>query len=161
MKGIFRLHHWVPSSACGAREHLERSRRSGWGALRFRACLQQRIQYHFQHRRGFGKHLVVPESQDAIAGSGDPRIADLVLRGLLLVLAAVQFNHQLCVEAGEICDVAADGNLTAKTMAGQLFVAQVAPQQAFGIGGLNAQFTCAGLRQRVAQGLSAILVAPI
>ena len=56
---------------------------------------------------------MVPEPQDAVARAMKPVVADLVLRRLKMV-PTVHLDDQPAPEAGEVHDVGADRNLTAK-----------------------------------------------
>ncbi len=80
---------------------------------------------------------MVPETKHTQAApfdlGGAPCIVRLVPR--LVVLAAVQFDHQAPIDADEVGDVVAEGMLAAELAAGHTAVAQEVPQARFGIGG--------------------------
>lgn len=58
----------------------------------------------------------------------------MILRLLLLMLSAIEFDNQLAFGADEIGDVRPDRVLAAKLVAAQLTIPEVTPEQAFGIG---------------------------
>ena len=72
---------------------------------------------------------------------GDPVRTTRVMRTLILVPAAVEFDDQHAVDAAEIDDVRTDRMLAAELHA-QLMPAQVHPEPVFGVSLLAAQLTC-------------------
>ena len=67
----------------------------------------------FEDSVGLGQEVVVPEAQDLEALGLQPGIA-LAISGAALMLAAIQLDHQPCLQANEVEDVAAIGMLTAE-----------------------------------------------
>lgn len=53
---------------------------------------------------------------------------------LLLVLSAIQVDHQLLLDTGEVGDVSSDRVLATETVPAKLFVAQCPPQHTLDIG---------------------------
>jgi hypothetical protein len=56
--------------------------------------------------------------------------------------AAVDFNDELCDQAGEIGDIGADGMLLAEAVSGDLIATQPGPEDCFGTGELAAKGFC-------------------
>jgi hypothetical protein len=54
------------------------------------------------------------------------------------VLATVDFDHELCVEAGEVGEEWAEGNLAAETESLELLGAQPTRQEPLRVGGIAA-----------------------
>ncbi|AOG10776.1 hypothetical protein BSY240_1409 [Agrobacterium sp. RAC06] len=77
--------------------------------------------------------LVVPEAQDAEAFGTEEGVTIKVVEAVA-VLAAVDLNDQPGFEADEIEDVAAQRYLSAEFGAGELAVAERAPEHGFGCG---------------------------
>lgn len=85
------------------------------GAGRF-----QGIQDNFQHCFGFLKHLVVPESEHVISLRFHATVTAFIVAMALLMLCAIELDYKPCFETREICDIAADGRLAAKTIPANL-----------------------------------------
>ena len=83
--------------------------------------------------------FVIPETQNRVAQGAQIGVARLITFEGASVLAAVEFDDEPEFGADEVHDVGADGLLTAELVAIHLAVAQLAPEQGFGIGGLAAQ----------------------
>ena len=77
------------------------------------------------------QNLVVPEAQDAKAFGAEEGVTIKVVEAVA-VLAAVDLNDQPGFEADEIKDVAAQRDLSAEFGAGELAVADRAPEHGFG-----------------------------
>jgi len=65
------------------------------------------------------------------------------------VLSAIEFDHQLQLEADEIDDISADWRLPPELGAADLPIAQPIPKTLLGLGLINAQLAC-----EVAHGIS-------
>ena len=87
-----------------------------------------------QHPEAVLEDFVVPEAEDCVALLSQERITFLVVGMLFRMLTAVEFDEQFLRHAGEIDDVRAYRLLAAEFVAVELFVAQVVPEEAFGIG---------------------------
>ena len=57
-----------------------------------------------------------------------------VISQLFLMLATIQFNHQLLLDKGEVGDVSSNRMLATEAVPGKLFVAQCPPQHKLDIG---------------------------
>lgn len=99
--------------------------------VRQKPCLDRR-----QHSFGFLQHLPVVESQNREARLPERRGTPLICRRSfrLEVLTAIEFDHEISFDAGEVCDEGTDGMLAAELEAFEPAVAQVMPQQSFCIG---------------------------
>ena len=97
---------------------------------------QQPAPDDLKHSLRLLQHLQVIESQNSKAGClqarSAPQISSLGRR--LEVLASIEFDHQVCFQARKVSNERADGALAAELAALQTPVAQVVPQQAFGVG---------------------------
>jgi len=62
----------------------------------------------FEHGREIFDHIVVPKTDHTISMGGEFGSAFVVLRYLIRMLAAVEFDYQLLCRAGEIGDPIAD-----------------------------------------------------
>jgi hypothetical protein len=82
------------------------------------------------HRRRIAQNVVVPVSQDAVAEGSESARAFGVVVLLCGVLASVQLDDDSRLRAGEIGDVAGDGDLPAEAEAIELALAQVLPERA-------------------------------
>src|SRR5258705_9355598 len=85
--------------------------------------------------------LAIRKAQDAETLLGEPVPTSRVLRTLILVLTAVEFDDQHAVDPAEIDDVRTDRMLAAELHA-QLMPAQVHPEPPFGVSLLAAQLKC-------------------
>ena len=110
---------FAPSPACGGGP--------GWGPAR------KPTQDYLAHALRIPQHLVVPEPQNTKTATAQKRIAPRIARRIG-VLSAVDFHDQPGLQAGEVDDVRADGQLPPEPESLQLAHAQAAPQRAFGIG---------------------------
>jgi len=85
------------------------------------------------------KHVVIPETQHAIAFGFDLPCPHRVSSSLLIVLTTVQFDNDFCAVTHEVHDEWADESLSAKMRAGQRnVVPEPLPQDALRIGWLSA-----------------------
>jgi len=82
------------------------------------------------------EHIDIPEPQDAITSLHQPLRSAFIVRDLFLlgVLAAIQFDNEICRRTKEIGIVRPDRMLTSKSNAAKAFVADEIPQPAFGLG---------------------------
>ena len=92
------------------------------------------IQNRLRHRIGMSQDFVVPESQHAIAASLQPATTIHVVRDLLCVLAAIDFDNHPALETHKVHDERADGLLPAKLHAGELTALELLPQALLGFG---------------------------
>lgn len=74
----------------------------------------QRIQDDLQCRALIFQHNVVPKAQHAIATRLQEGGANSVSLFIIDMLAAVEFDDQLALKTTKICDIRANGKLTAK-----------------------------------------------
>ena len=112
---------------------------------------QDRLQYIVEPQQ----HLVVPEPQDAESMPPEASVAPGVRAGKQ-VLAAVQFDHESRVQAGEVGDIGPDRMLASKAAAVEFPAAQVEPEAGFGLGHASAQVA----RERYTEGISHRAVSP-
>ena len=77
---------------------------------------------------GVGEDFVVPEAEDAVAARLKVFCALEVVGCLLLMLAAVQLNDQLCCRALEVGEVLPDGGLPSEFEPCKLPVPKMLPQ---------------------------------
>ncbi|BAM89343.1 hypothetical protein S58_33470 [Bradyrhizobium oligotrophicum S58] len=92
-----------------------------------------------KHTFDISKHIVVPEAKNAIAGSLDLPGAGSVLLLLPIMLAAVDFDHELRFAADEIDDEGSDLRLPAEVRTGELdVVAEALPKDPFSFGRFGA-----------------------
>ena len=99
----------------------------------------QRIEYRFKHRLRFLEHLIIPKPQHPESAFFDLLVSTIIVRCVFQMLTAIQFDHQPCLNTGKIDDIAAYRDLATETEAGDLPVAEKAPEVAFGIGCLISQ----------------------
>lgn len=83
------------------------------------------------------------EPQHAKARLAQPVISSRVIEKLIAVVFTIDFDHQPCLQAGEVSEVGADWNLASKLASHQLPAAQAVPQPPFGPGHLTPQLLCA------------------
>ena len=108
--------------------------------------LLQCLQYYFKNCCCFFEYLIIPESNNAKTFSIDSCIAILITSSKFLMLATVELDYQLCIQAREISYIVSDRDLPPKTKPAELSLAQMFPQLALGVGSLMAQSTCLDLR---------------
>ena len=83
---------------------------------------------------------MVVEAEDLEALVAEVGVAALVAFRVVGMLAAVEFDDQARIEAGEVGDVGADGSLAAEAVAVELASAEARPEMLFGVGGVFAEF---------------------
>ena len=105
-------------------------------------------------------NVAIPESQHAKSSCFNLAIPARILVLLLLVLAAVQFDNELRLQASEIGDVGADRDLPAKSKPTELTPPQKAPQMTLGVGDLMSQPACSLLCNGIAHTCEASCIAP-
>ena len=70
--------------------------------------------YFFDYQVDISQDLIIPKAQDAKASVRQVRGSLFILRDLLRVLSAVEFDHQQLFEAAEVNDIRSDRILAAK-----------------------------------------------
>jgi hypothetical protein len=100
----------------------------------------QREPDRLQYRIKVLENLVVPAAQNTKALSVQPVGPGFVLLANEPMLAAVQLNDDLALEADEIDDELANGSLPSKPKAAELLAAQVRPEPLLGVGQVLSQF---------------------
>jgi len=90
----------------------------------------------FEYGCGFSQNLVAPEAQHEQPLRGQEGTALFVtINGIWgRVLTAVEFDHQSNFKTGEVGEIGADRVLAAELETQQTAIAQLGPQQTFGIG---------------------------
>jgi hypothetical protein len=96
----------------------------------------ENLRYHVIRAQ---QHVVVPESQHAIALTLQGFATPLVVRQCIEVLSAIQLDHQPRRHTDEVHDIAGQRILATELVAVQLLPAQKIPEAAFGIGAVVAQ----------------------
>jgi len=71
----------------------------------------QCAQYFLENDIGSPEHFIVPEAQDTKTPTFKPACPGFIRECQFNVLAAIDLNHQLLLEAHEVDDVGADGLL--------------------------------------------------
>ncbi len=99
----------------------------------FEDCLQDGF--------GVGEGGVVVEAEDLEALFAEVGVSLLVSFWVFGVLASVEFDDEARAEAGEVCDVWADGSLAAEAVSVELASAEVGPEMLFGFRGVLAEFS--------------------
>lgn len=92
----------------------------------------------FQNAVGVAEHIVVPETDDAVA-MGFDQFGAFDIGGIIGMLAAIEFDDEAQAATGEIGDVWADGVLEDELCAFDLPVADALPQPFFGFGAIAPQ----------------------
>ena len=82
----------------------------------------------FHHTVGISKDVVVPESNDLVSLTFEPRRAFCAAPNLSCVLATIDFDDEFALGADEIDDVSSDRGLPAKEEPIELTSAQPRPQ---------------------------------
>ena len=80
------------------------------------------------------QHVIVPEAEDAEARRPEEAVATCVIGCALHMLAAIEFNDDVAIKAGEIANVEADLVLTPELEAAELATTEVLPKKTFSIG---------------------------
>jgi hypothetical protein len=109
--------------------------------LALRRNLLQGVFDRAQHGLGLQEHLVVPEAQNSVASLLEESAAPLVVALLLQVLAAIDLDHELLLEADEVDNVLTDRMLPAELVIEHLSPTQVFPQVALGSGGILSELS--------------------
>ena len=104
------------------------------------ACNRDLLRDHLQYPVDIPQHLVVPETDHAVAVGFDDARAVRV-GGAGCVLSAVEFDGEAQGSAGEVGDEVADGELPRELHALEAARAQVQPQALPGVGRLIPQFS--------------------
>jgi hypothetical protein len=104
----------------------------------------------FQDAFGVGEHIVVPKADHSIAERLDDLGAWSV--GFGRVLAAVEFDGEVQIAAGEIRDEAADRELAEELSVFEAAGAEVIPEPVFGVRASAAEVTCDGRQALFCQG---------
>lgn len=114
--------------------------RAGVGANRVGASpLFQNPQNHLQNRLCFLEHLIVPEPQYPESLCLNLLIPARIIVCLFLMLPTIQFDNQLCFQAGKIGDIDTDGDLAPESVALKLSISQRVPKVTLGIRRLISQ----------------------
>jgi hypothetical protein len=85
-------------------------------------------------------HVAVPEAQHTKAGGPQEIVTAFVVRQLLGMLAAIQFDDDSAVERNEVADVEPDLVLATELESAHLASSQAAPEKAFGVGEVSSEF---------------------
>lgn len=91
----------------------------------------ERLRDGLENRVEFLEDLVVPEPQDLEAVLFEPAAPALVVGLLLGVLATVELDDQLLLQAGEVDEEGAEHLLAPELVSENLSAAQPRPQQLF------------------------------
>jgi len=100
-------------------------------------CLEDRIQHRLRPMQDIG----IPEPQDAKPIGSQEVVSLDVVRRIVGVLAAVEFNDEPGFHASEVADVRTDGPLPAEAEIAEAVQSQVTPEQTLGISRILAQMT--------------------
>ena len=87
-----------------------------------------RKQHSFLHGNRLRQDLVIPEPEDAEALRLQPRAPLLVVRGLGLVMPAIQFQHESLLKANQVDDEPPQRHLSPKFARCQSAASQEPPQ---------------------------------
>ena len=101
--------------------------------------MPHRKQNSFLHGNRLRQDLVIPEPEDAEALRLQPRGPLLVVRGLGLVMPAIQFKHESLLKANQVNDEPPQRHLSPKFARCQSAASQKFPQFFFGVGGTASQ----------------------
>jgi hypothetical protein len=85
------------------------------------------------------QHIAVAITQHAVAFALQPVRARFLIGGVDIVVRAVDLDDQVRRQAREVDDIAADRNLSAKAVTGDLLAPQARPQPALGVGHVDAE----------------------
>jgi hypothetical protein len=86
-----------------------------------------------KYRVDISQYVVIPESQHPISEPAQKSSSLLIVSFLIGMLSAIDFDHQLGVQAKEVDDVRLDGLLPPKLRPGESAIAQVVPKDILGI----------------------------
>lgn len=115
------------------------SPRWGEGVLSAPSRKQQLLADGLKDALGVFQDVVVSEAEDAVAEVFD-RCGSVPV-DILIVLAAVEFDHEMRVAAGEVGDVLSNRELADELGVFELATAEVVPETLLGVGGCATEFT--------------------
>ena len=92
----------------------------------------ERRENRFEHAFGVGEDVVVPEANDTPALAGEP-FGPPFIGNVLGMLAAVRFDDEPVLGAGEVNDEGADRMLSSEAIAAEASCAQVSPETDLGV----------------------------
>jgi hypothetical protein len=95
--------------------------------------------YCLQYAVEILEYVAIPEAHDAVAVFGEFCTTRGVSDSLIVVLTAVELDHELLFRAGEVRDAPADWMLAAEFPIWD-FLAEGAPEDPFHVGGVAAEF---------------------
>jgi len=84
---------------------------------------------------------VIPKPKNAKPFRPYPCVAFGIIRLLLTMLTAIDFNHQVLFQTDKINDKATDGALPSKFVSAKLTKAKVAPENSLSIGWIVSQYS--------------------
>jgi hypothetical protein len=85
------------------------------------------------------KNVVIPETQNTIAGSFNPTRAGFITFPLPIMLSAIEFDYELCFSASEINNERTNRDLSPEMRASHCnIITKPVPKHALGIGRLGA-----------------------
>jgi len=96
-----------------------------------------------------GKHIGVPETQDAKSGRPQEHVATKIICRAFDVLRSVQLNDKTALERSEVANVQSDLMLPAELDPGQLAAPQMAPEFALGVGLVLSKSAAVSLHPRI------------
>src|SRR3982751_3396488 len=102
--------------------------------------MRDRPNDRFDHGFPVFRQMTIPEAQDAKVLALEKRGTLCVIARAIEMLAAIQLDDQSALQAGEVCDIAADRHLAPKASAWNLATPQLLPKHAFGIRHCLAKF---------------------
>jgi hypothetical protein len=88
----------------------------------------------FQNVFGSQQNVVVPKPEHSVASRFQPSGAPLIVLDSLGMLASINFDHEVRLEAGEVQTVTAHWDLAAEVKAIDLLAAQPTPKASLSIG---------------------------
>ena len=107
-------------------------RGSASGRVRQRSA--ERIEDGIEHAFAVFDDVDVPEAQHAIAMLAEPDVSRCVVVLPFGMLSAIDFDHEVALQADEIDDVGTDGMLAPKAVAAELTPPQEIPEPIFDFG---------------------------
>ena len=116
-------------------EHVAKIDRQSLRRASFPDLVGDRTQYRIEIR----EDVSVPEPQDHVSLCLQISRTSIVIRLLVLVLNAVELNHELRIRGAEVRNVSAQHHLTAKADTLEAAVAQRTPEPFLRVGGISAQ----------------------
>src|SRR4051794_2585619 len=88
------------------------------------------------------QHVGIPEPQNAISVRSQDRITASIVIRVSDMLAAIELDDHLSLDADEVADVRTDRSLTSELVITELATSKLAPEQPLGIGRTLAQEAC-------------------